>query len=548
MTTTQQPIAQTLRFEKTVAVIGNGYVGMAAAAALAQNGYPVVLAGQETDGTPVNPAAFSPAEQARIQQIQSHMTAQAGIETLPQSTLLMADGVSGNFTLTFLSGDQRVEKKAGAVVVATDLAVAPLAPIYGLSAAPNVMTLSEMSALLATESGRKELQDNKKTIAFLVGFAHEGAPMTMRQVLENVLAVTALEGCSAYVYVNNLKVAEDGLERLYRQGRDKGAVYFKLQSAPSVTQTGPDITISFHDPVIRNEIELSPDILVVEESLIADYRNLSLAELLRIDAGPAGFLQKENVHRLPVNSNREGVFVVGGARDVQGVSKSLADVDNMVLQVRRFIGGGEKTLTPKAVVDREKCTICLTCFRCCPHGAIYWEDKAVISPAACMGCGICASECPMDAIQLVDYTDAEMMKRIEAAGASEIPPNTPKIVAFCCQNSAYEAGEAARLFQQDIPKGLKIIKVPCAGKVDIHYILNALVEGADGVIVMACHPGNCKSENGNTYAQWRIHDAHQKLEMIGIPKNRVAFATLAANMASDFVRIVRDMEKTISQP
>jgi coenzyme F420-reducing hydrogenase delta subunit len=138
-----------------------------------------------------------------------------------------------------------------------------------------------------------------------------------------------------------------------------------------------------------------------------------------------------------------------------------------------------------------------------------------------------------------------MSDRIREAAADSA--ESPKIVAFCCQNSAYEAGMAAKAFNFELPTGLKLVKVPCAGKIDIHYILNALVEGADGVLVMACHHGNCKSESGNTYAKWRINDVYQKLAQVGIEKDRLEFATLASTMANDFSRIVVDMEKRISQ-
>ena len=544
MTTKQHNQVENIQMETTIAVIGDGYAGLAAAATLAQNGYPVILAGSENDATLHGASA---AESEGLNALKKQVGGHPSIDVLPHSALIEAAGVSGDFSLTFMSEDRRVEKKAGAIVIATDLSSAPLTFIYGLTPSNGVVSLSEMEALLASETGRKEISDKKKTIAFLVGFAHEGNPLLMQRVLESVQKIVGMEGCTAYVYVNNLKVAEDGLERMYKQSRDNGAIYFKLQSAPMVSQTDGDLRVTFYDPVIRNDIELSPDMLVIEESLVSHQQNVSLAEILRIDLGPAGFLQKENVHRLPVNTNREGIFVVGGSRDVQNTSKALADVDNMLLRVKQLIGDTAKTVTAKAVVDREKCTICLTCYRCCPHGAIYWDDKAVISPVACQGCGICASECPMDAIQLNDFTDTEMISRIKEAAAAKTETRAPKIIAFCCQNSAFEAGTAAGLFHYDLPAGLQVIKIPCAGKVDINYILNALVEGADGVIVMACHTGNCKSESGNTYAKWRINDAYRKLEQIGIPKDRLEFATLASNMASDFARIVIDMEKRISQ-
>jgi len=547
MNTTQQNNMEKIDLATNIAVIGGGYIGLKAASQISENGYNVILVPQQND-TDVNFSIMDvpSTEIDRIKALKNEVANNTNVEVFPKSTLVEATGVPGDFTLKFASADTVVEKKAGAVVVATDTAVNPLNHIYGLNPAPNVVSLSEFENLLTSEDSKKEIQNNEKTIAFLVGFAHEGSPLLMKRVLNSVSEIVSMDGCSAYVYVNNLKVADDGLERLYKQCRDNGAIYFKLEKAPAVKQENESLTVSFHDPVIRNDIELNPDIIVYEESLIADETNLSLAETLQINQGPAGFLQNENVHRLPVNSNREGIFVVGSAREVQNLSKSWTDVDNMVLRIKQFIGEGTKSISAKAVVDREKCTICLTCYRCCPHGAIYWDDKAIISSVACQGCGICASECPMDAIQLVDFTDDEIAERIKAAASVEAA-NSPKIVAFCCQNSAYEAGLATKAFNYELPKGLELIKVPCAGKIDIHYILDALVEGADGVLVLACHHGNCKSESGNTYAQWRINDAYRKLAQIGIEKDRLEFATLASNMASDFARIVIDMEKRIGQ-
>ena len=120
-----------------------------------------------------------------------------------------------------------------------------------------------------------------------------------------------------------------------------------------------------------------------------------------------------------------------------------------------------------------------------------------------------------------------------------------KIVAFCCQNSALEAGVMAGTFNMPLPAGLKMIQVPCAGKVDIEYIMNAFTEGADGVLVLACHFGNCKSEEGNTFASWRVEDARQRLVAAGLEKERLCFATLASNMGSDFSSIAMDLSASL---
>ena len=151
----------------------------------------------------------------------------------------------------------------------------------------------------------------------------------------------------------------------------------------------------------------------------------------------------------------------------------------------------------------------------------------------------------MDAIQLVDYQDAQIKHEILAAQQTE--STVPQIITFCCQNSAYEAGEMARLFGNVLPEGLQMIKVPCAGKVDVDYILTAFQAGADGVLIFACHKDNCKSQQGNTFAQWRVEDAGRMLEEIGLERERLQFATIASNMPVEFFRITRELEDKLKK-
>jgi len=222
------------------------------------------------------------------------------------------------------------------------------------------------------------------------------------------------------------------------------------------------------------------------------------------------------------------------------------DVENAVLELKSFLQNGKAMVqVNKAVLDTGKCTFCLTCYRCCPHGAILWDqsNKPVICPMACQGCGICASECPMKAIQVGGFHDTEIQDALKNGKAEA--PDQPKIVAFCCQNSAHEAGIMAEAFNMPKPGNLQMVKVPCAGKVDLDYMMNAFVEGADGVLVMACHSGNCKSERGNTYAKWRVDDLHRMMEEMGLEKERLGFVTLASNMGSGFSEALTSLERLL---
>jgi coenzyme F420-reducing hydrogenase delta subunit len=92
-----------------------------------------------------------------------------------------------------------------------------------------------------------------------------------------------------------------------------------------------------------------------------------------------------------------------------------------------------------------------------------------------------------------------------------------------------------------------MVKVPCAGKIDVDYILTAFQAGADGVLVFACHKDNCKSQQGNTFAEWRVEDAGRMLEEIGLERERLRFATIASNMPVEFLRITQDLEKALRE-
>ncbi len=149
----------------------------------------------------------------------------------------------------------------------------------------------------------------------------------------------------------------------------------------------------------------------------------------------------------------------------------------------------------------------------------------------------------MDAIQLLDYTDEAMHSAIqEQAGTAE----QPSILAFCCRNSAFEAAQTAQKMGLDLPDRLRLIEVPCAGKIDVEAILRSFTSGAGAVLVLACHEGNCQSEQGNTYASWRIREIQKRLEALGFDDKRLVFATLASNMPWEFATITQDLASRIS--
>ena len=532
----------------TVLVIGGGWNGIKVSFDLVCAGYPVVLV--ESDTTIGGRAPSEQMTSAGKQELSTLLEKAKGhkdIEALVSTRLVSLTGVPGDFHVRLEQDGQILEKTIGAVLVALEAERVPVAEAYGLRSGENVLNQSQLENSLASTQEREFLGGNgSKDVLFLVGLQQEGNPLVMERAMRSALEIQAIEGYQATVLVGNVKLAGDGIESLYKQSREKGVLYFKLKEFPRIKQNGSNLRVSFFDNVLHGDVELAPDLLVVEEAFRPHPEIRDLSRVLGVDTDAEGFLQSDNVHFFPVRSNREGIYVIGSARQPSNLNHGWTDAHNAVLAVRHLLGEGKRVVAKeKAKIHRGKCTICLTCFRVCPHGAIRWDNRAIISSLACQGCGICASECPMDAIQLVDYGDDEMESQILAATEKEV--NAPRIVAFCCQNSAYEAGKMARLFGCALPEGLQIIKVPCAGKVDVDYILTAFQAGADGVIVLACHKDNCKSQQGNTFAEWRVEDAGRMLDEVGLEKERLNFATIASNMPAEFVQITRELEDELKE-
>jgi len=121
----------------------------------------------------------------------------------------------------------------------------------------------------------------------------------------------------------------------------------------------------------------------------------------------------------------------------------------------------------------------------------------------------------------------------------------PKIVCFCCQWCSYAAADLAGSMRLQYPTNIRIIKVPCTGRVDILHILQAFECGADGVFVSGCLPGDCHYATGNLWAVRRVGRAQEILRGIGLEPERVEMYYNSAGMGPQFAQTCRDFTHRI---
>ncbi len=121
----------------------------------------------------------------------------------------------------------------------------------------------------------------------------------------------------------------------------------------------------------------------------------------------------------------------------------------------------------------------------------------------------------------------------------------PVIVAFCCHYCAYTAADMAGSMRLRYPPNVKIIRVPCSGKVDAIHIMKALEKGADGVMVAGCLEGDCHFKNGNIRAARRVESVRKILEDIGMGGDRVEMFTMSAGMGERFALVATEFTEKI---
>jgi len=123
----------------------------------------------------------------------------------------------------------------------------------------------------------------------------------------------------------------------------------------------------------------------------------------------------------------------------------------------------------------------------------------------------------------------------------------PKIVGFCCRWCAASAADLAGVSRIEYPSNIRIIRVMCSGAVDPLYVIRALLEGADGVLIAGCHPGDCHYTNGNYRARRRMAVLTSVLKDLGLEEERVRVEWIGADEGKTFAKTVKNMRDELKK-
>ena len=232
-------------------------------------------------------------------------TAEEWAKIFTQTRVHSCRGAVGDFKVVLAHNGEISTATVDQIIIAEDEKRIANFSSYGLTRTDRVMALSELKELLPEISEDDRLFSGIKTVAFLVGLDAESNPVILEEIMQACLKLQAEYMLKMYILTGNLKVAANGLEKLYRDTKDAGVVYIKFnQTRPDIFQIGDgSVCIEFTDEITGNLLKLPADLTIVDEKIVPSEYAADLARIFELEEDLNGFVQGDNGDRVTFLTN-----------------------------------------------------------------------------------------------------------------------------------------------------------------------------------------------------------------------------------------------------
>ncbi|MBN1516518.1 FAD-dependent oxidoreductase [Candidatus Sumerlaeota bacterium] len=419
----------TIAVKNAALIVGGGVAGMTAALALADQGFTVHLVekSDELGGTAlsVHKALDGGDVRACIEDLITRVQDNPRVFVYRSSKASEINGHIGDFNsciVSYKSGDgapKPVKIEHGVVVVATG-ATEHKPTSYGYGQSDKVLTQLELSEHLAKDD--LELPASA-TIAMIqcVEQRNEERPYCSRvcctTAVKNALLLKERYPQARIVVLYRDMRTYGFREAKYREAREKGVLFMRYdEKRPPEVRVNGALSLSVHEPSLKREMQLKPDLLVLAAPMVPRADREELSELLRVPLNADGFFLEAHVKLRPVDFASEGLFLCGTAHAPKSISETISQANAVAGRAASILSKRQMPVSAQtAWVDQDKCISCMTCVHVCAYMAPRPNEfnKAEIQSAVCMGCGSCVADCPAKAIQLRNYIDAQILGAVD---------------------------------------------------------------------------------------------------------------------------------------
>jgi len=412
-------------------IIGGGIAGMTAALELARQGFEVHLVEKEKEfGGHLRTLHYllegdNPKEQ--LSRIVQEVMVNDKIHVYLGAEVVDVSGFVGNFKSKIMHNGQEKEIEHGIIIVATGaVEYKPTEYLYGLD--PRVMTQHELEEKIA----KGEFKAEKVVMIQCVGARTKERPNCSRiccgQAIKNALKIKETSP-ETDVYILYKDVRSYGFkEDYYRKAAEKGVLFINYddERKPQVTNKNSKLAVKFWEPVIKTEVEIEPNLLILSAATIPNPDNKRLSEMLKVPLTKGGFFLEAHMKLRPVDFATDGIFLCGMAHSPKYIDESIAQACAASARAATILS--KKALEMEGIVanvDEDLCSGCRICESLCPYSAIEMKEQteekrvAHVIEALCKGCGVCGTACPTKAITMGHFTTDEIMVQVKAALVEE---------------------------------------------------------------------------------------------------------------------------------
>ena len=418
-------IEPTMEINQAALVIGGGIAGMTAAKNLADQGYRTYLI--EKSGNLGGQARYLH-ETWRGENVQQYLAeiiqsveSDEKIEVFLNSRITRVDGFIGSFKTMVETDEESIALEHGVTIFACGATeLKPDQYLYGKDS--RVVTGLELQKrFIENDSSLKRLH----TVAFIqcVGSRIPERPYCSKvcctQSIKSALTLKE-SNPNTNVYVLYRDMRPYGLrEDLYRQARSSGIAFIRYDSDKPIDAAvdQADLRLTFTDSVLKKQMEIRPDLLVLASAFISEKDN-PLARFYKVPQNDDGFFVEAHVKLRPVDFAADGVFVCGIAHAPKPVDESITQAQAAAARAVTVLSAKQLSVSGTvAAVDQNRCSSCGVCMSICPYSAPNFNEKSgktEIQSTLCKGCGLCGASCRSGAIHLKGFDNDQIFSQIFA--------------------------------------------------------------------------------------------------------------------------------------
>lgn len=197
-------------------------------------------------------------------------------------------------------------------------------------------------------------------------------------------------------------------------------------------------------------------------------------------------------------------------------------------------------------VDEALCGGCASCVKTCIFGACSLDERGVsqVDTRRCRGCGKCVVGCPVGARDVSISPHAYLVGAIHTLAAASM--SRPKVLGFLCGGCGYPAADDASGAEGSYPASFLPLRIPCGGRLDAIYVLEAFRRGFDGVTVFRCREGHCNNLIGNLDMDRRLSLLRTVLRSRGIDDSRLRIVDISPGEGDVFTESVNGVYETLN--